>query len=62
MRNLFLLFFSLLSLFWKNKVILWDNVVCVCVRLCIPPPPINLRMPELIFMKLGVYIMESEPI
>jgi hypothetical protein len=36
------LFFSLLSLFWKNLVGLWDDVAvcvcaCVCVCLCILP-------------------------
>jgi hypothetical protein len=36
--------FSLLSLFWKNKVGLWDHVaVCLCVCLCIPPPLIVAR-------------------
>jgi hypothetical protein len=51
--------FSLLSLFWKNKVGLWDHVaVCVCI------PLINVWMPKPIFMKLGTltYITAPEPI
>jgi hypothetical protein len=55
--------FSILSLFWKNKVGLWCHTVVrvyVCVCLCIPP--INFRTPEPIFMKLGTYITTPEPI
>jgi hypothetical protein len=34
-----------------------------CLWVCeYPPPPINFWMPEPIFMKLGMYIMASEPI
>jgi hypothetical protein len=47
--------FSLLSLFWKNKVGLWDHVaVCVCVCVCVYPAPINFWMPEPIYMKIGI--------
>jgi hypothetical protein len=55
---LFTPIFSLLSLFWKNRVHLWDHVA-VCVCLCIPPP-IKFWTLEPIFMKLGTYITEPE--
>jgi hypothetical protein len=58
--NLFPFSFSRLSLFWKNKIGLWDHVA-VCVCLCIPSP-INFWMPEPIFMKLGTYISAPQPI
>jgi hypothetical protein len=45
------LFLAYFPYFQKNKVGLWDRVaVCVCLYLCIPP--INVRMPKPIFMKL----------
>jgi hypothetical protein len=56
LRNDELYSFSLLSLFWKIIVGLWDDhVVCVSRR-------INFWMLEPIFMKLGMYIMAHEPI
>jgi hypothetical protein len=35
--------------------------VCNLHPVCISPPPINLSMPEPIFMKFGMYIMATEP-
>jgi hypothetical protein len=50
--------FSLLSLFRKIKVDLrGHHAVCVSVYLSL-----NFRMPEQIFMELGMYIMAPEPI
>jgi hypothetical protein len=49
-------FFSLLFLFWKNEGRLMQSSCCLCIR------HINLRMPEPIIMKLGIYIMTPEPI
>jgi hypothetical protein len=35
------LLFSLLSLFWKNRVGLWDHVaVCVCMCMCVCVSPL----------------------
>jgi hypothetical protein len=48
--------FSLLSLFWKNKIRLMRSSWCLCI------PRINFWMPEPLFMKLGMYIMAAEPI
>jgi hypothetical protein len=36
--------------------------LCDLHGVCEPPPPINLWMPEPIFMKLGMYITAPEPI
>jgi hypothetical protein len=33
---------------------------CLCVCMCVPP--INFRLPELIFMELGMFVMAPEPI
>jgi hypothetical protein len=52
--------FSQLSLFWKNRVGLWERVA---LRVCDGvAPPINFWTPEPIFMKLGTYITAPEPI
>jgi hypothetical protein len=48
---------SPLFLLWKNERGLWDHHA-VCVYL---PPPSKFLMPELIFMKLGVYVMAPDP-
>jgi hypothetical protein len=51
--------FSLLSLFWKDEVGLCElRAVCLSVV----PSLLNFWMPEPIFMKLGMYIMATEPI
>jgi hypothetical protein len=66
-----LTFFSLISLFWKNETRFMQSPCCVCVCLCLSLSvcvcvwdslPINFRMPESVFMKLGMYIMTPEPI
>jgi hypothetical protein len=52
------LFFSLLSLFWKNRVSSWDHVaVCVCVLVCvcvcIPPIVGRQRLGKIPLLLLG---------
>jgi hypothetical protein len=37
-------------------------MVCVCLLSVYPLPLISVWMPELIFMKLGMYIMAPEPV
>jgi hypothetical protein len=62
--NIYSLNFNVFYLFWKNESRLmrspWPQ--CVCVLMCVPPPPINFWMPEPVLMKLGVYIMAPESI
>jgi hypothetical protein len=51
--------------FENIKVGLCDHrAVCDCVSacLCIPPRPVNFRMPEPIYINLYMYIMAPEPI
>jgi hypothetical protein len=55
--NLYLLIFRLFPLFKRNKSRLMGSPCCLCVS-----PSINYCMPVPIFMKLGIYIMTSEPI
>jgi hypothetical protein len=56
---LYCVIFSPLSLFWKNESRLMRSPCCLCV--C-ESRTINLRMPQPIFIKLGMYIMAPEPI
>jgi hypothetical protein len=55
--------FILLSIFLKNKSWLMKSPpsLRVCVFLYVSPP-INFRIPEPTFMKLGMYIMVPNPI
>jgi hypothetical protein len=56
------IYFSLISLFWKNIISLLDHVaVCVCLYVSLYPH-IDFWTPKPIFMKLGTYITAPEPI
>jgi hypothetical protein len=50
---------SLFSLFWKKKVTVGS---CSLLAVCHWNPLINFRMPEPVFMKLGMYIMTFQSI
>jgi hypothetical protein len=52
-----------LPYFNKIKVGLWDLHAVLCLCECPPPhPPINFRLSEQIFKKLGTHIMAPQPI
>jgi hypothetical protein len=54
-------FIGLFSLFWKKKKWFIRSACCLCI--CVYPSPLtNFEMSELIFMKLGMYIMTTKPI
>jgi hypothetical protein len=56
---MFLIFFILFSIFWKNKSRLMQSLSYLCVFVS---PTISFWMPEPIFMKCGMYVMAPESI